>query len=165
MSTYGPATDETRDLLSNLLLTYADDYPRGQEEPGMYQEIMDAKVRIDLLMAHGDRDDDGNLVGNAITHQGQPAAGLFKIRNLELRAAGLGDCQIMLDHDWWDKHGERQRIALLDHELFHLDFKRDKAGIVARDDLRRPLIKVRPHTFEVGWHAAIALRHGLASPG
>jgi hypothetical protein len=41
--------------------------------------------------------------------------------------------------------------------------KKNGFGEVARDDIGRPLIKLRKHDYEFGWFNIIAARHGIAS--
>lgn len=156
MPKYQLADPATKELANEILFKFA------TADRGIYQEIIDQRVRIDILFAYGDRDEEsGEKLSDAITHKGNPALGLCEIRNIKLRAAGLGDVVIYLDADHWDVCGERQREALLDHELFHIDFARDpKSGDILRDDLQRPKIKMRKHCFDFGWFKAIAARHG-----
>lgn len=155
MPTYSVATDETKVMMNDLLFDFAN------ADKGIYQEIIDNRVNIQILMAHGDRDDQGNLTGNAITHNGCKALGLCSIVSLKNRVAGMGDVLIQLDHDYWETAGDKKRRSLLDHEIYHIDFKREKDGVaVKRDDIQRPLIRMRPHDVEYGWFASIAARHG-----
>ena len=52
---------------------------------------------------------------------------------------------------------------MLDHELHHMEVKLDEEGVVIRDDLKRPKLKLRKHDVEVGWFALVAGRHGSNS--
>lgn len=70
---------------------------------------------------------------------------------------GLGDAEILIDADWWEKANEAERKALLDHELQHFA-KTDKV-----DDLGRPKLKMRRHDVQVGWFKSVAERNGVSS--
>jgi hypothetical protein len=128
-----------------------------------HAELLDAEVKIDFVFAKPSLDKDGEPTGNAITHHGMPALGLCRILNLKDRTKGNGDAEILLDYDFWDSASDAERDALLDHELHHLELKRDKKNRVKRDDLGRPLFKMRKHDRQFGWFDCIARRHGPAS--
>lgn len=117
-----------------------------------------AKVRIDLVFAFPDYDETtGEPINDALTHGGVKALGVTRKTSLKDRAKGLGDAEICLDGEWWKSADEPEQRALLDHELHHL-VATDK-----RDNLGRPIIKLRKHDFDFGWFTVIAERHGLHS--
>ena len=127
-----------------------------------HQPLIDIGVKIDYVFAYGDRDEKGKLTGDALTLHGTKANGIARKIGLKDRAMGRGDAEISLDHDWWEQHTEPEQRALLDHELHHIAVKIDNRG-VCRDDLGRPIIKLRKHDVEIGWFGVIAARHGAAS--
>lgn len=86
-----------------------------------HKRLTEAEVTITLLAAYGPVNDDGETVGPAIKHHGVPALGVVKITNLKYRVAGLGDAEIVIDGDAWAEMTKRERIALLDHELTHIE--------------------------------------------
>ena len=151
MSTYQKAPKQVSDMASEILAQFE-----------THQPLIDAGVTIDFVFAFGNRDDNGELVGDAITHHGVKALGLCKKVKLEDRALGQADARIVLDADWWPTAPEAEQRALLDHEIHHIMVKVDKRGLV-RDDLERPVITMRKHDVEIGWFKAIAARHGLNS--
>lgn len=123
-----------------------------------HHPLVEAGVRIDLMFAFGDRDENDNVIAPALKHQGYPALGIARKLALKDRAKGLGDAEICLDYDWWKNADEEQKAALLDHELHHIavvDGKKDAIG--------RPVIKMRKHDVQVGWFATIAHRHAQHS--
>ena len=154
MSKYERCDQSVQDLANAILCKYDDHKP-----------ILDAKVRIDYLFAFPEKDDDGNYVGDAIRHHGVKALGLTRKIPTKERAAGLGDAEVLLDGEWWadETTTDEQRAALLDHELHHLEVVKDEDGLVCLDNNDRPRLKLRMHSFEVGWFKEIAERHGAAS--
>ncbi len=115
-------------------------------------------VKIDYVFAYGDRDDvTEKLLKPALKDKGRVVEGICRKTNLKERALGHGDVEISLDGDWWETANEPQRLALLDHELYHIVVTEDT------DDCERPIIKLRDHDFEVGWFRVIAERHGRNS--
>lgn len=115
-------------------------------------------VRLDLVFAHGERDEaTGEQVSYALKKNGIRALGITRKINLKDRAKGLGDAEIAIDGDWWATVDEPEQLALLDHELHHIVYTEK------RDNLGRPILKMRKHDVEFGWFAEIARRHGSAS--
>lgn len=152
MAVYKLADQSVVEMAADILCGHAD-----------YKPLLEAKVKIDYVMAFAKRDPDtGEVLGNAITHNGRPALGLCKKVNLKDRVKGMGDVEIQLDGDNWEKLSPRRREAILAHEIHHIMVKVDKRGIM-RDDAMRPLIELREHDVEVGWFAVIAKRYGLDS--
>ena len=149
MPTYEKAPNAVKQLARDIL----DKYDR-------YKPVRDAEVTFDILMAFGDRDDDGNIVGDAIKWHGLPAYGLCRIVNLRDRSKGLADCEIQLDGDHWENIGIERRMALLDHELWHAQVCMAREGGFKRDALGRPKLRMRKHDFEIGVFSIIAETHG-----
>lgn len=149
-----------------------------------HERLLDADVRVQLLVARGPTDGDGELVGPALKHHGIAALGLTKINSLKHRVAGLGDAEILIDGDAWEDMSDRRRVALLDHELTHIEVvyevrrKRKKkgdvedaepertAGLEARpklDSAGRPKLRIRHHDHTHGFFDEVARRHGSDS--
>lgn len=123
-----------------------------------HKPILEAEVRVDYLFAFGDVNENGETVGDALKKNGVKALGICRKLGLKDRAKGLGDAEICIDGDWWDHASPEEQRALLDHELHHIAVNGEK-----RDDLGRPVLKLRKHDFDVGWFAIIAQRHGVHS--
>lgn len=122
-----------------------------------YAPLLSAGVKIDLVFAYGNRNDDGELTGPALSKNGVTALGICRVVNLKDRAKGLGDAEIAIDGDWWEKASDEEKDAVIDHELYHIKLTGKT------DDLGRPKIKMRKHDFDFGWFTVIALRHGIHS--
>lgn len=151
MSTFQKCPKQVEDMAKEILASFQ-----------THQPLIDAGVTTDFVFAYGNRDDQGNLIGEAIMHHGTKALGLCRKIALKDRALGRADTEITLDGDAWPMMPEPEQRALLDHELHHIAIKIDKRGLV-RDDLGRPVIQMRLHDVEVGWFKIIAARHGLDS--
>lgn len=128
-----------------------------------HHDLIDFRVKIDLLFAFAALDDEGNPEGPALKLHGLPARGIARKISLKDRSKGMGDCEISIDGHWWHGANEEEQQALLDHELQHFEVKVNRAGVELRDDLGRPQIRIRPHDYEFGWFKCIAERHGMAS--
>lgn len=134
-----------------------------QQRYECYTEQIEARIKIDIVLAHADRDEDGEALNDALRHHGVKALGIARSIGKKDRAMGRGDAEIALDGDWWETHPIEEQMALLDHELYHIVPKRDRDGNFKKDDMRRPLIKLRPHDEEFGLFRVIAARHGADS--
>lgn len=100
-----------------------------------------------------------------LKHQGYPAGAVVRITPLKDRALGIADATIVVDRAGWLALSQRQRNALIDHELTHLERKLDKdSGDQLFDVLDRPKLTMRKHDHQFGWFDEVAQRHGEASP-
>lgn len=100
-----------------------------------------------------------------LKHQGYPAGAVVRITPLKDRALGIADATIVIDRAGWLALSQRQRDALVDHELTHLARKVDKeTGEMVCDALDRPMLKMRKHDYQLGFFDEVAARHGEASP-
>lgn len=127
-------------------------------------ELTEVGVRVTYLFAIAPKDQHGEPLAQAVTVGGYPCAAKTKIIGLKDRADGRADAEIIIDADQWDAMSDSQRDALLDHELYHLEVKRDKeTNMPLRDDLGRPKLGMRKHDHQFGWFDEIARRHGDAS--
>lgn len=104
-----------------------------------------------------------------LKHQGYGAGAVVRITPLKDRALGMADATIVVDRAGWLALSQRQRVALLDHELTHLTVKTEeeegaKDPVPVYDALGRPKLLMRKHDHQFGWFDEVAQRHGEASP-
>lgn len=152
MPTYDAAPPEVEEYAADLRLKF-----HGQ---------LDAcGVRIHYIMARATRNEDGDRVGVAIKLHGVRALAKVKINGLADRAEGKADATITIDGDEWPDWSEERRIAVIDHELQHVEvvFERDSQTVWKTDDLGRPVLRLRPHDFDVRGFDVIRAQHGMAS--
>ena len=125
-----------------------------------YPDLVEAELAVDVMVAFGPVDRDGQTTGPAVKVHGVQALASVQVISLKDRVAGLGDVRIVLDGDRWPDLSDARRRALIDHELHHVELQRDDGGAVRTDDAERPLVKLRPHDFELGGFWAMISRHG-----
>lgn len=111
--------------------------------------------------------DDESAV-SVLKHQGYPAGAVVRITPLKDRALGMADATIVVDRCGWLALSQRQRDALIDHELTHLEIKTDEPDgsddpVPVFDGLGRPKLVMRKHDHQFGWFDEVAQRHGQAS--
>jgi hypothetical protein len=108
-----------------------------------------------------------NPDGDAIKLHGYPCHATIKKTSLEDRAAGKGDVILKLDEATVNSFSATEFEALIDHEFTHLvpachSVKHKNsalAGKPKRDDLGRPVFKIRLHDMVVGGFQEVAVRH------
>lgn len=123
-------------------------------------------VRVGIIFAAADDD------GPAVRHHGYAALATIRVVPTKDRLTKGYDAEMLVDRDHWLKGKEPHRLALLDHELSHLEVKRRKvkqpkgykgppAYAVVLDDLGRPKLKLRKGDWNTGdGFAAVVARHG-----
>ncbi len=127
-------------------------------------ELADTGVTVKVLLAYGPTDKNGDLTGPALHSHGSPALAKIKITSLRDRAAGMADALMELDGDQIEEWSYEQLIAIIDHELEHLQLVVDSENTVKRDDLDRPRLTIRRHDWQFCWFDVIARRHGENAP-
>ena len=145
MATYQKAGDDVQKLLQAVLKKH-------------HFRLAAEGVTVEVLMACAPADSDKP----ALVHHGYPAHAIIKINSLKDRAKGCADAELRIDERFWASATEKERLALLDHELEHLQVI-EKDGKAARDDLGRPKLRLRLHDWQIGVFSEVARRHGPAS--
>lgn len=145
----------TYEMAGQDLVSVIDDTMQAHHAP-----LVEAGVTVDLMLAYASRDKNGIAKGPAVKHNGLPAYAVVRKMALKDRTAGRSDAEIVLDGDNCRNWDAAFLIAVLYHELYHLELVEDKKeGGIALDDLGRPRLKIRPHDREFGWFDEIAHRH------
>ena len=150
MTTYERAQDSTCDILAGVM----DEF---------HPHLRDASVVVDILLAHAATDANGDTSGPALRLHGYPCCATIRIVGLKDRVAGRGDAEMLVDGDRCDTWSDEQLRAIFDHELTHLELQVSDQGNVRRDDIDRPLLRIRKHDHQFGWFDAVARRHGKHS--
>lgn len=127
-----------------------------------HEDLCDPKVTVDILMTQ-EVDGEGNEYAT-LKHRGHAALAVIKKTSLKERTLGHADALLIIDSVRWGELKERERTALLDHEITHLQVKRNEDGEAELDDARRPKLKLRLHDWELGGFTAVARRHGAHAP-
>lgn len=152
MATYEKAKTEVLERVSRMMEKY-------------HGELVSAEVCLDVLMAHQSLDDDGNPKGGEpVTLNGYPCQATIKIINAKDRVAGRADAEMVIDAKNWEDLSDEERDALVDHELTHLELKKDKETDKPKyDDSGRPSLKMKKHDHQFGWFDDVVRRHKEAS--
>lgn len=110
MTTYTKPTTEHREYLRELMKKF-------------HPELVEYRVKVDMLLAHAARDKDGDPKGPALKLHGIPAWAIASITKLKDRAFGRGDCEILLDgdrlKDCRPEHLRAIRVSMLLTDFFN----------------------------------------------
>lgn len=147
MTTYELSNNELKDSLAAVMDQF-------------HPHLRDAKLAVDILLAHAPRDGNDDPNGPAVRLHGYECCATIKILDLKNRVAGRGDVELLLDGDRCDTWSEDQLRAILDHELTHVELQVSDNGHLKRDDINRPLLRLRNHDHQFGWFDCVARRHG-----
>jgi hypothetical protein len=125
-------------------------------------EIMGATVRVLYAVER----DGAGIVHPCLKDGKRPVLGIAAVVPFRWRAHGCADAEIRLDLARWRERADRPRrqLALLDHELRHLNLALDPDGHPQWDALGRPMLRLREHDFEIGYFAETAYLFGEDSP-
>ena len=150
MTNYQPAHDDHVDLLNRTMAKY-------------HPHLVKAEVRVSLLAAYARIDDEGNETGPALKHHGYPALAKARIVPHRDRVQGLADAEVTIDGNRFALLSQDEQIALLDHELEHLELVLDDEGRIKSDDGGRPRLKCKLHDYRIEGFDSVAKRHGKHS--
>jgi hypothetical protein len=153
--TFKPASAADRTLLDQVMREH-------------HFRLRAAEVVVRLVMVSPNRDADGNVRGPAIKVHGAPAAACVRAFGPRERMLVGADAVIDVDAARWFDLERAQQIALLDHELTHLEVfeEEDEDG---SPGYRRaavdgcPVVRMRPDDFVISGFVEVIKRHGQAA--
>lgn len=122
-------------------------------------KLHDAAVEVDVLMVSPTTNSAGETTGPPLKRNGVAVPAIMKIVALPERALGQGDAQLKLDESQWKISTDKQKAALIDHELTRLELKSDGDGSIVMDDLHRPKLQIRRHDREIHCFDEVIRRH------
>jgi hypothetical protein len=145
MKQYSKAPSEIHDRVKHLIKCF-------------HSELHDAGLRVDILSVSDDDPD-----GTPLTLNGYSCYATVKVLDSKQRAKGAGDVEIVIDEAAYLTMPDPRKDALLDHELYHVELRKNKKGRVKLDEHGRPKCGMRKHDYQFGWFTEIATRHGAAA--
>jgi hypothetical protein len=146
MPTYRKAPAEIREQVAAVMDAY-------------HGQLRDAGVMVDVLLARPTFDVNDDPTGPAIRVHGYAAVACIRILSYKDRVVRGFDAEITLDADHWEIASGAEQVAVIDHELTHLELVTNDVGVV-RDDAERPKLRCRKHDRHFGWFDIVARRHG-----
>lgn len=146
MPTYRKAQEEIREQVMTVMDAY-------------HGQLRDAGVLVDVLLANPNLDANGDPIGPAIRVHGYAAVACIRVLSYKDRVIRGFDAEMTIDADHWETAGAAEQVAIIDHELTHLELVTNDVGVV-RDDAERPKLRCRKHDRHFGWFDLVARRHG-----
>jgi hypothetical protein len=127
-----------------------------------HQDLDEADATLAVLFVDAGTDKAGNPKP-ALKKAGYPCVGKASITSARDRTASLPDAIIELDLHAYNRMSPKRRLALLDHELNHLEVRRTTDGEIAEDSAGRPELRIRRHDHQMGIFHDVVQRHGQDS--
>ena len=110
MPIFKPAAGELTDFVENVLADY-------------HKHLVDADVIVDVLEARPKTNDEGDPIEESLKLHGYPCLATIKVRPPKERAEGRGDALLTIDAFRWPELDTKEKTALIDHELTHLELR------------------------------------------
>lgn len=114
------------------------------------------------------------FVDGQLREHGYPVLARVRIALTRERVTGRPDAEITVASDGWLDLSDAERVALVDHELTHLQVAATRGGIVVwadrlvgvprRDRAGRPILRLRRHDCVAEGFADVVARHGESAP-
>jgi len=125
-----------------------------------HPDLVEAEAKVALVMVGPAVNDAGDVTTPAITMQGVAVAARVGLVSPKRRVYMEYDVEIEIDETVWTDFDEDKRLALLDHELEHVQVRRDRNSAIARDDDLRPKLRLGADDYMLTGFVAVAKRHG-----
>ena len=122
-----------------------------------HPDLWSKRVKVAVLMVDPPRNSDGLVTGPALKHAGAPCAGVCSVASETIRVLCGVDAVIRIASDIWPDLGEDGQLALLDHELEHLEIVDGQH----RDE--RPKLGMVQHDYVLAGFRSVIKRHGPAA--
>lgn len=119
-------------------------------------------LRVAMVMVTPPTDGEGEPTDAALRRNSWRVAADLRLVKLRERVLLPFDVVMQVDAFWWADARPENRIALIDHQLTRLEFKRHENEIV-KDDDGRPRLFVRLEDYCVTGFRECVVRHGAAS--
>lgn len=138
-TTYVEAEQDVIDLANEVIDQYYPDIRRCSPEPV-----------ISILMAE-------NEDGNALKKFGAGVVAMIKRSTKEDKAENGPDLRILIDAGKWANASERRRMAIMAHEIRHVEIQWQPGGMLPKiHDYGRPKIKLIPDDWVLTGFSAVA---------
>ena len=128
-----------------------------------HNTIKTLNLKYNLLYVYPNTDEDGNIKSPAIKNKGVACAAIIKLIKGADKIIKNYDFEIHVDKSVWDEISLNEKIAILDHELYHIKFRTDKNGNFKFDDYNRPMLQLKEHDLVFWGFSDIAKKHGDSS--
>ena len=128
-----------------------------------HEELVDVELTFTVLMAVA-VDREGALKNEpTLMSRGHRVAARVRKTNGAQRAAGMTDVVFEVDAQLYEGLTDAERVALVDHELEHVELVLDEDEHVRLGVDLRPVLRVKPHDAEIGVFYGVVERHGAAA--
>lgn len=130
-----------------------------------HEALVKDKIAVALVMAHPDLDDTGMPKADAVKHAGHAVVAKCRLVTPLDYLLMHRDIIILVDAWRWEDLKRKQRLALLDHELTHIEVPVDADGNARRHpgSAKQVMLRLRPDDWFLTGFADVIQRHGTAA--
>lgn len=124
-----------------------------------HQRLVCAEVKVGVFFTRASRNSFGEIESPAIICRGSPAYAVTRLTSPKERVFVPYDAIIEIDEDQWSDYlSEEQRVALVDHELTHLEIIRKNGEIELCSD-SRPKLRLQNYDWQSTGFLEVLSRH------
>lgn len=132
--------------------------------PNLTEEGRTGKLVVELLTVDPARDKTGHQACETLTVHGAAALARVRVMGARERVTTGHDAEIELALPHWLEASEKQKLAILDHELTHLEIVRDRDGEPRYDVNGHVRLRLRRHDYIAAGFLEVVQRHRHDSP-
>lgn len=124
-----------------------------------HPHLVENEVKIAIVMIAGyDKED---MLVPATKEHGAYSPGMVSLVKGKRRVNNQNDVEIFLDQHFVDHSPREKTVALIDHELEHVQMVLDRNGIVSVDETTgRKKLKLKPDDWTLTGFLSVVRRHG-----
>ena len=119
--------------------------------------------RVGITMITPNKDVENHPTAPTVAINGQSCAATIRKVEPKERVQNNLDLEIKVDSYHWEKLSPAERLALMDHELTHVEIVRGSDGQPKQHDDTRPKLRLRPDEIYFTGFASVIERHGSAA--
>lgn len=124
-------------------------------------DLVEHGVTVGVLMAMAtDKELESGDEPPFLKDKGYPCDAYVEKNSTKLRLKGTADATVVIDDGRWRELDEDEMVALIHHELHHLELSFDEDGRVELDKANRPVLNMRLHDIVIGGFRQIIEVHG-----
>ncbi len=135
-----------------------------EAHPNLTAEGKADKLVVEVLTVDPARDKAGHPTCETLVVHGAAALARVRVMGARERVTTGHDAEIELALPPWLEADEKQRLAILDHELTHLEIVRDRDGEPRYDVNGHVRLRLRRHDYIAAGFYEVVARHRRESP-
>lgn len=146
---YDEADAATYDIVDQVMRLY-------------HNEIYSLEVKVAVTMVTKLGPEDEKIP--CLKLHGAFAVAVIRLTQASQRVRLKHDIEIMIDSYHWDTAGNSEKVAIIDHELQHVEVRKGRNLEIKTDDTGKPKLRLKPDDYSLTGFFLNIQRHGIAAP-